>query len=136
MNTTPSIQPEFGVYTIAKDYIAHLRKAEPLVMDPNVTNTYCGPVARRDTKRGPVDYFVPIDVEYYSSHDYFVTSFLDGVYENVFDFTKMIPCLPSEYKCETSNEKLTKFCKNDEKQLRRCAEHMFAIFDREQKTDK
>lgn len=130
MNNTPITPPEFGVYTISKDYIAYLRKAEPSVMDPNATNTYCGPVARRDTERGPVDYFVPIDVGYYSSHDYFVSSFLDGVYEGVFDFTKMIPCLPSEYKYETSNEKLTKFCKNDEAMLKTYANN---ILDEQEK---
>ena len=125
MNTTPETSPEFGVYRISKDYINHLRRADPRVTDPEKTTTYCGPVYRAETKRGPVDYFVPIDVDMYTSQKFFLTVFLEGIFAEIMDFKRMIPCLPSEYKWDSSRENLVKFCKGNEKQLHSCAKQMY-----------
>lgn len=122
MNTTPLTPPEFGIYTISKNYINHLRKTEPRITDPEITNTYCGPVYRMDTKRGPVDYFVPIDVDKFMSNEFVAVFFMDGIFADIMDFNTMIPCLPSEYRIDTTNDRLVQFCTTEKEHIRQCAE--------------
>lgn len=110
-------QSEFGIYRISRDYINHLRSVEPQITNPDKTTIYCGPVYRATTKRGQVDYFVPIDVDYYTSHHYFMTSFIDGIFAYMMDFNKMIPCLPSERKLDESKNNLTEFCRANKNEL-------------------
>ena len=127
MNNTPVTQPEFGIYKISEDYLRFISKTNPAVMDPDVTNIYCGPVYQMDTNRGFADYFVPIDVAFYNEHTGFVTSFLNGVFAGMMDFKRMIPCLPSEYELDTSNTKLTRFCNTNKQFIKNCAETVIAV---------
>lgn len=131
MNPTPEKSPEFGVYTISKNYINHLRKSQPCIADPEETNTYCGPVYRMDTSRGPVDYFVPIDVKEYIANKYFLTSFRNGVFADIMDFKIMIPCLPSNYKLDESRSNLTNFCKSNKNAIENCAASIVAASSKE-----
>lgn len=122
MNITPVEQPNFGVYTISKNYIRFLRKAEPNVTDPELTNTYCGPVCRTDTPKGPVDYFVPIDAAKFTENEFVSVFFENGIFADIMDFKAMIPCLPSEYNIDTSNVRLTEFCNVEKEHIQQCAE--------------
>ena len=131
MNPTPEKSPEFGVYTISKDYINYLRKSQPCIADPEETNTYCGPVYRMDTSRGPVDYFVPIDVKEYAAKKVFLTTFHNGVLAGIMDFKIMIPCLPSNYKLDESRSNLTRFCKSEKEHIKSCAASIVAASSKE-----
>ena len=121
MNKTPVTPPEFGIYTISKNYINYLRKVDANVTDPEITNIYCGPVCRMDTKKGPTDYFVPVDVNTFNTRSGFVMAFCDGVLADLMDFKRMIPCLPTEYKLNASNSKLTEFCISEKELIEECA---------------
>lgn len=124
MNNTPVTQPEFGIYQISREFIEHLRKTDPRIADPNETTTYCGPVYRKETKRGPLDYFVPVDVKTFEETEYFLMNFRDGILADVLDFNIMIPCLPADYKFDDSNAKLSEFWISAELLVRDCAEYM------------
>lgn len=127
MNNTSVTPLKFGVYKISKDYLRFIRKTNPAVVDPESSDTYCGPVCRMETNRGPVDYFVPIDIDFYNTHTGFVTSFLNGVFAGMMDFKRMIPCSPDEYELDTSNAKLTQFCNANEQFIKNCAETVVTI---------
>lgn len=120
MNTTPKQPPEFGVYTISKDYLAYIRQVDPNVVDPEITNTYVGPLCRINDEDGPVDMFAPVDVKSYKSKKYFYINYSDGVFANLVDLKCMIPCFPEEYKLDESN-KLKNFLSVDAEFLKDCA---------------
>lgn len=127
MNNTPVTQPPFGIYQISREFIEQLRKTDSRIADPDETTTYCGPVYRKETKRGPLDFFVPVDVKTYEKTEYFLMNFREGILAGIMDFNIMIPCLPTDYKLDTSNEKLTSFCTSDRRLIQDCAEHMMKI---------
>jgi len=122
MNNT--YKTEFGIYRIDKDYINYLRTVEPHVIDPEITNWYCGPVCRKNGNRGEVEYFVPIDIQKYNKKNSFLMGFLNGVLAGIMDFKGMIPCLPDKYTKETSNEDLVNFCISSKEQIENCAKYM------------
>ena len=136
MNNTPVTQPEFGVYKISKDYLRFIRKTNPAVTDPDITNVYCGPVRRSETNRGPVDYFVPVDIKEYKKNSFFLMDFSDGILAGIMDFKRTIPCLPDEYEFDTSNPKLSEFCRSCKTQILECAAILAEIQAKKKKHDR
>ena len=114
MNTTPKQSPEFGIYTISKKYLAYIRQVDSNIVDPEITNTYVGPLCRVNGKHGPVDMFAPIDVAKYNSQEFFSSSCIDGIFAGFVDLTRMVPCLPAEYRPDNSNSNLKNFFANCE----------------------
>lgn len=131
MSNTPVTLPEFGVYRISKDYLRFIRESNPGVEDPDFTNTYCGPVARRETNRGPVDYFVPIDVDTFAQKPYLLLKFPQGFIPMVMFFSRMIPCLPRDYELDASNTDLVAYCKYSRDTIEKHATAIFDTYDNE-----
>ena len=121
MNNTPVTQLKFGVYQISRNYIEHLRKTESRILSSEKTTTYCGPVAQMTGKNGPLDLFVPIDVDFYNANEALALTFVDGVLGGIMDFMVMIPCSHDNCVLDESNEDLTVFCRNNERLIKKCA---------------
>lgn len=131
MNNTSVMPSKFGVYKISKDYLRFIRETNPGVEDPDFTNTYCGPVAHRETNRGPVDYFVPIDVDTFMQKPYLLLKFPQGFVPMVMNFSRMIPCLPSNYEFDASNTDLVAYCKYSRDTIEKQAVAVFDAYDNE-----
>ena len=107
---TPSSIP-FGVYNINHKYLEGLKEnvCESIDIDHDL---YCGPVFSADCERGPFAFFVPID-PVYKTLTCFGSTFNNGIFAEIFDFKKMIPCTDN---CFTSShetdERIVKICNN------------------------
>ncbi len=118
----------FDLYRIDHDYIRFLREREPNVTDPDFTDIYCGPVYCKETERGLVEYYVPLDINALTSATGIFETFKNGILADFFDFKKMIPCSP---KCIMSAD-LTKlrgipvFCQENQKLMKDCAEFVMS----------
>lgn len=112
----------FGLYTVNHEYINSLRESDKNVIDPNVTSVYCGPVYIADCKRGVFGFYVPVNVVEYKMNKTFVTAFVDGIYANIFDFSKMIPVVNKCFLIKYDNNNLSLFCEKTKVELEICAD--------------
>lgn len=114
--TVPSSIP-FGVYRINHDYLSSLKKNDDNIVDPTENDRYCGPVFSADCERGPVAFFAPISPDY-ETRTSFLLYFKDGVYADLIDFNKMIPCVDKRFLTQdAANKELIKFCGNTKNDL-------------------
>lgn len=106
----------YGMYYVDKEYINALinelreRKKEPRIIDPEVTNLYCGPVLRVDDVWG---FYAPVlsmpdnaDGEPFLSKDMAVSGFVYVV--------KMIPCCAKLLTACTEDTPESEFCMKSE----------------------
>ncbi len=115
-------QTPFGVYNIDKDYIKALKKADDNVLDPEINNRYCGPVYHAICERGPMDFFVPVAINF-DNANMILVCFQDGIFAEYFDFKKMIPCVDTRFlELNNSNTDLIQFCDKNKDALEHYAE--------------
>lgn len=100
----------YGMYYVDKEYINSLREKEPRIIDPEVTNLYCGPVLSVDDVWG---FYAPVlsmpdyvDGELFLSKDMAVSGFVYVL--------KMIPCCAKFLTACTENTPESEFCLNAE----------------------
>lgn len=110
----------FGVYRLNKDYIAFLKAEDDNVLDPKYTDRYCGPVFRVNSKRGFIDYFVPIDPVYDKMECVLIT-FKNGVIAGFMDAKRAIPCLEKNITRDDSDTGLSAACESLEAFIRDCS---------------
>lgn len=127
MSFTKAFEPStipFGVYHFDHDYVKALKNTDDNVIDPEENDRYCGPVYSAVSERGPVAFFVPVDPSY-ESNDVFSTMFIDGIYGEIFDLRKMIPCVDKRFiSTDSSNEHLISFCKSAKDDLEYYADYV------------
>ncbi len=108
--TTPSSIP-FGVYNIKRKYLEGLKENVHENIDTEC-NLYCGPVFSANCERGPFAFFVPID-PIYKTLTCFGSTFDNGVFAEIFDFKRMIPCTTNcLLSTHEKDEQIIKICNN------------------------
>lgn len=101
----------FGIYKIDKDFLNFAKNNNNAVPDPEYTNRYCGPVFCNNTKRGPLNYFIPVYPEY-AELENINMSFDYGIIAGFLDARKALPCLDKVITWDDSDEKLLKICQD------------------------
>lgn len=107
----------FGVYRFDHKYIEALRKKDKNIIDPKDNDRYCGPVYTAVSPKGVSSFFIPIDKSY-DTTNVFSSIYNDGVYSEVFNLSKMIPCVDKRFiVSDNSNPNLVSFCEKSRNDL-------------------
>lgn len=115
---------KYSIYQVDRKYLDYLRSKNFSIADPNVTNTYIGPVYEKSRDDGdPIPFFVPVDPCYKTMTDYLMIC-SDGVLAGFLDFNKIIPCIPEYITHDNSDADLLAFAKKSENLFYTCAKNI------------
>ncbi len=112
----------YGMYYVDKEYINALREKEPRIIDPEVTNLYCGPVLRVDDVWA---FYAPVftnpDKNFYADLDE------NALISGFINIVKMIPCYNKILTRAADSSPEGEFCIMNRTFIESCARYVFEV---------